>query len=420
LLKLPFILLVLLAGAAPPESPGRPAARVERVAVPEPTPRAVEFHRTGLWLWGVGRVWSLLVPTLIVATGLSARIQKLARRWSRWWIGEIWIYLAIFLGLMFLIHLPWRFYMGYVRQHAYGLSVQGPGAWLGDGLKGLLVELVGGCLFAWVPYRLMRVSPRRWWLYTGVLLLPFSAFSVYVTPIWVDPLFHHFGPMHDRALEARIATLARRAGIDDGKIFEVDQSKETTTVNAYVTGLLGTKRIVLWDTLLARLEPDEVLAVMGHEMGHYALDHVSRGLLAGSAGMLLGLFIIHRLGNALIARFHRRFGFDRLGDVASAPLILVLLYAQMFIAAPVVNAFGREMEHEADRFALEVTHDNHAAASAFLKLQASNLSIPYPDPFSRIWRSTHPSIGERIEFANDYRPWETGQPSRYEALIQPR
>lgn len=388
------------------------------VAVPEPGARAIRFHRTGLRLWFVARAWGLGVPALILFTGASARLRRIASGRGRPWPVVVGAYAVLFLGAEFLLKLPLRYYAGFVRLHEYGLSVQPFGRWLGDAFKGLAVEMVGAVLLLWIPYLLMARSPRRWWLYTGLLALPVGGFSALIAPVVVDPLFNDFGPMKDRRLEAKIDALARRAGIDGGKIYEVDKSRDTTTSNAYVTGLMGTRRIVLWDTLLANLDDDEVLVVMGHEMGHYVLNHVARGLVLSSVGTIGLLYLIHAAANRLIRRFRGRFGFDRLSDIASVPLVLLLGQAMILAGAPAINAFSRQMEREADRFALEITRANRAAATGFVKLQRDNLSIPYPDPFSRLWRSTHPAIGERIEFCNHYRPWESGEPLRYGALFR--
>jgi STE24 endopeptidase len=388
------------------------------VPVPEPSPEAIRFYNSGIWVWFLGRAWGLAIPAAVLFTGTSARIRRLAVRKGRPWWATVALYSVAFLAVEFLLHLPWRYYTGFVRLHQYGLSVEPFGHWLGDSLKGLAVEMTSAVLFLWVPYLLMARSPRRWWLYTGLLTFPFAAASAFLAPIAVDPLFHHFGPMKDKRLEARIDALARRAGIDGGQIFEVDKSRETTTVNAYVTGLLGTKRIVLWDTLLEKLEDDEVLVVMGHEMGHYALNHVAQGLALSSAGTILALYLIHLAATRLIRTHHRRFGFDRLSDVASVPLILLLAQVTILLGAPAIHAFSRHMEHEADRFALEITRTNRAAATGFSKVLRNNLSIPNPGRLSVLWRSTHPPIGERIDFCNHYRPWESGDPLRYGALFR--
>src|SRR5262249_53085087 len=154
--------------------------------------------------------------------------------------------------------------------------------WLGDSLKTLMIGLVAGGPFLWVPYLLLDKSPRRWWLYSGLLTVPFLFLVLFITPIWIEPLFNDFGPMKDKALETKILALARRAGIDDSRVFEVEKSVDTNAVNAYVNGFLGTKRIVLWDTLLSKLSDRETLFVMGHEMGHFVLHHLLQGVLFAS------------------------------------------------------------------------------------------------------------------------------------------
>jgi Zn-dependent protease with chaperone function len=406
-----------------PARAGEPVARSEPkiradVAVPKPSPEAIAFYRSGIPLWFLGRALALAIPLFLLVTGQSSRIRRFAAGQGRPWLVTVAIYAVIFLSYEFLLNLPFRYYMGYVRLHEYGLSVQSLGRWFADSLKSLGVEMVGAVLFLWIPYRLMAWSPKRWWLYTGLLILPFSGFSALIAPVLIDPLYNDFGPMKDKRLEAKIDALAHRSGIDGGKIFEVDKSRDTKMVNAYVTGLFGTKRIVLWDTLLAKLSENEVLVIMGHEMGHYVLNHVIYGLILSSVGSILALYLIHRAATALIARYGGRFGFDRLSDIASVPLILFLAQATILLGSPVVNGFSRYFEHEADRFALEITQDNHAGAVGFAKLQEDNLSVPYPDWLFTFWRSTHPPIGERIEFCNDYRPWETGEPLRYQSYFR--
>jgi Zn-dependent protease with chaperone function len=318
-----------------------------------------------------------------------------------------------------ILTLPLAYYAGFVRQHAYDLSNQTFSKWLGDSVKGLGVGIVAFVLFAWLPYLLIEKSPRRWWLYTGLAVIPFLVLGMLVAPIWIDPLFNDFGPMQDEELEAAILATAERAGIEGGRVFEVDKSVDTNAVNAYVTGFGGTQRIVLWDTIIAKLGRDELLFVMGHEMGHYALHHVVWGLLFGSLGALVALYLLYRTAGWCVARWGGRCGFGELHDFASLPLALLLLGLFGLVLTPPGLAFSRFQEHEADRFALELTQDNHAGAMAFVQLQGENLGNPRPGLLSKIWRSTHPPLGERIDFCNDYRPWETGGPLRYAHLFAP-
>ncbi len=387
--------------------------RTERVPVPEPTPEALSYYRSGNVLWVVNNIWGLLIPVLILFAGLSARIRDWAQRLGRKWFFTIGLYFIAFTVIVFLIDLPLSYYQGYMRQHAYGLSNQTFGKWAQDEVTGLVVGLVGGVLFLWVPYLLLKKSPRRWWLYTGLLAIPFIVLVSLVAPIWIDPLFNTFGPMKDKALEADILRLAERAGIEGSRVYEVAKSEDTNAVNAYVAGVGATKRIVLWDTILAKLNREQLLVVMGHEMGHYVLGHIWKLILSLSALIILALYAVHRTAGWLIARYRDRFGFSELSDVASLPLIIVLFGMASLVVTPVALAIQRHFEHEADRFGLEITQDNYAAATAFVKLQQENLAVPRPGPLYTWWRASHPTLGDRIDFSNDYRPWESNQPLVY-------
>ena len=396
----------------PPATP-RTDSQTARVAVPEPTPEALSYYRSGNVLWVVNNVWGLLLPSLILYFGVSARMRDWATRRGRKWIIAIALYFIAFTVITFLADLPLSYYQGFVREHAYGLSNQTFGKWARDQVTGLLVGIVGGVVFMWVPYLLLWKSPRRWWLYTGLAAVPFIVLVVLVQPIWIDPLFNKFGPMKDKTLEADILRLADQAGIEGSRVFEVAKSEDTNAVNAYVAGFGTTKRIVLWDTILAKLNREQLLVVMGHEMGHYVLNHIWKQLLILPALIIAALWAVHRSSSWLIDRYRQRFGFSELADIASLPLILVLFSVASLVVTPIALAVSRHFEHEADRFGLEITHDNYAAASAFVKLQQENLGVPRPGPLFVWWRASHPTLGDRIDFSNDYRPWESNQPEIY-------
>jgi STE24 endopeptidase len=395
-----------------------PAADPGPVAVPEPSAKAVRYYRTGIGFWLFDVAWGLAIPLVFLFTGFSAWLRNVAHRIGRRWFFTVALYLVLFALVSFVVDLPLAYYEEFVREHAYGLSNQTFSKWMGDSLKGLAVGLVLSGLFGWVPFLFLKKSPRRWWLYTSLMAVPFLCLVMLVAPIWIAPLFNKFGPMQDKALETRILSLASRAGIEGGRVFEVNKSVDTNAVNAYVSGLGGTKRIVLWDTIIAKLTPGELLTVMGHEMGHYALGHVPRTIAFASVMILLTLYLAHRSADGMIRRWSGRFGFDRLSDVASLPLIILLTNAFSLLVGPAFLGYSRHIEHEADRFALEITRDNHDLAMAFVKLQKENLGVPRPNPVVVFFRSSHPTLGDRIDFANTYEPWEHGEPLRYGPLFR--
>jgi Zn-dependent protease with chaperone function len=410
------ILLSTLLASAPSETP--PSVSTGRVPVPEPTEEALQYHRSGNVLWVIGQVVVLAVPAFVLFSGLSARMRDFARRIGRRWYFVVVIYVVLYLLVNFVLHFPLSYYAGFVRQHDYGMSNQTFARWFQLALLDLGVNIVIFALVLWFPYWFMRRSPRRWWLYTALASLPLMFFGMFVEPIWIAPLYNNFGPMHDKKLEAEILDLAAQAGIEGGRVFEVDMSADTKFSNAYVVGFGSSKRIVLYDTLLKNFKPDEIRAVMAHEMGHYALHHVVIGLAAGFGGVLVSLFLIYHLANAMVRRWSGRFGFTELSDIASLPLMILLFHVIELVGMPIGLAVSRHLEHEADRFSLELTHDNHAAAMAFSRLQTENLGLPRHGLLHTLWRDSHPSLGDRIDFANDYRPWEHGEPERYGDLFK--
>ena len=390
----------------------------DTVVVPEPSALAIQYHRSGNVLWAVETGLGMIIPAVLLFSGISARMRSLSQRVGRRWLLTVLLYAVLFTVLVAALTFPLSYYAGYVRQHQYGLSNQSLGAWSGDWIKGVALSGLGLAAVLWIPYLLLRRSPRRWWLYAGFASIPLTALLFVITPVWVDPLFNDYEPMEDRVLESRILALSQRAGIGGSRVYQVDKSSDTKLVNAYVTGVGATKRIVLWDTLLEKLGEEQILFVTAHEMGHFVLRHTLAVIIATAILVTLSLYAVHRTAGGLIARFSSRFGFNDLSDVASLPLLLLLGNAALFLLAPLVLGFSRHQEHEADRFALEITQDNNAAASTFVVLQQENLAVPRPGRLYVLWRSSHPPLAERVAFANRYRPWESGQPLRYDHMFR--
>lgn len=385
------------------------------VEVPPPSEQAVRYHRGGTVIWLINQVLGVGLPAVLLLSGLSAALRTTAGRLGGGhFYPTLVLYLAGLLVVLSVVQLPLSYYVEFVREHAYGLSTQRLSRWLGDQVKGLMIGVVIGAAVLWIPYLLLARSPQHWWLWTGALSLPFFALTLLIGPIWIAPLFNKFGPMRDQALESEVLEVARQGGVRGARVFQVDKSVETTKVNAYVTGVGRTKRIVLWDTLLARLSPRQTRFVVGHELGHYVLGHVWTSVLLSSVLTMVGLFGIHAVGDLVLDRFGQRIGFHALSDVASMPLFMVLLSIFSLFITPAMLAFSRYHEREADRFGLELTHDNQAAATAFVALQQQNLAVPRPGRLFTIFRASHPPIGARVDFINGYRPWASpGQRERY-------
>jgi Zn-dependent protease with chaperone function len=390
----------------PPEGPVPEGPVPEGlVTVPSPSEKAIRYHRSGNVIWAVEHLVGLALPAALLLLGISARLRTIAADAAHGrFYPTLVIYLTLLSLVMFVIQLPLSYYVGYAREHAYGLSSQRLGKWVADELKGLAVGVLLGAAVLWVPYLLLRASPERWWLWTGALALPFFALILLVAPVFIAPLFNKFGPMRDKELEAEVLAVAGAAGVEGARVFEVEKSVDTKKVNAYVTGVGNTKRIVLWDTLLARLTPRQTRFVVGHEVGHYVLGHVRLNIVVSSALTVAGLWGVHLTADLALARFGGQFGFDRISDVASMPLLMLLLSVFSTAITPAMLALSRRHERAADRFGLELTGDNHAAATAFIALQEQNLAVPRPGRLYKIFRASHPPIGERVDFINSYRP----------------
>ena len=382
------------------------------VVVPPPSDKALRYHRSGNVIWAVEQVLGLALSAAVLFSGLSARLRTLAAGVAHGrFYPTLVVYFALLSALLSVIQLPLGYYVGYARERAYGLSSQRLAKWAGDEVKGFVLGVVLGAAVLWVPYLLLRASPERWWLWTGALALPFFGLVLLVTPVFIAPLFNKFGPMKDKALEGEVLSVAAQAGVDGARVFEVEKSVDTKKVNAYVTGVGNTKRIVLWDTLLARLTPRQTRFVVGHELGHYVLGHVWLNIMISTALTVLGLYGIHRTADGLLAAFGNWFGFSQLSDVASMPLLMLLLSLFSMVMTPAMLALSRHHERAADKFGLDLTRDNFAAATAFVALQEQNLAVPRPGRLYKLFRASHPPIGERVDFINGYRPWKSEVPS---------
>jgi Zn-dependent protease with chaperone function len=316
------------------------------------------------------------------------------------------------------LELPINLYGSYLREHAYGLSNQTLSRWFVNYGKTTAVSIIGAIAFVWIFYLLLRKSPKRWWLYSSFVSMGALFVVMFIKPIWIDPLFNQFGPMKDHHLEKQVLALAERCGIENAAVFEVNKSLDTKAANAYVTGFGSTKRIVFYDTILYDFTPEQILFVTGHEIGHYVLHHLWWHFLYLSFLSFFIFYATYKSAHFLLGIYQRCFGFKELSQIASFPLFLFFFTLYLFLCSPFSNYISRLMEHEADRFGLELTYDNQAAAETFVKLGEGALINPRPGNIYKTWRSTHPPIAERVEFCNQYCPWQEKKPLTYESYFR--
>ncbi|HEX8765890.1 MAG TPA: M48 family metalloprotease, partial [Candidatus Acidoferrum sp.] len=366
--------------------------------------KAVAYSRAGYTLYFLSYILSGIFLFLILRLGIAARFRDIAENTSQvHWVQGL-VFVPLLLLLVDALDLPVRLYWHQLSLH-YDQSVQGWGSWFWDWTRAEVISMVIGIVFVLVLSAVMRYSPRRWWLlfwFPAVLIL---LVIVVIMPLLIDPLFNKFEPLSNQHpdLVAAIGKLTARAGvpIPPERMFLELASQKTNAINAYVTGIGASKRVVIWDTLIQKTTNKETLFVVGHELGHYVLGHVVKGFLAGAAALLVALYLLFRGLHWALDRWGREWKISGPEDWASLAILLLLLQVLLFFSSPAINWFSRMDEHAADVYGLEVTHglipnSSEVAAHAFQALGELDLSDPNPPPFITFWLYSHPPVAERL------------------------
>jgi STE24 endopeptidase len=417
--------------SAPPQSvqpgPAEPSRRQAYSLPPDKLAKAIALGRIRNILEFAGSLWGLAVLWLLLASraaaGLAAWTERLARR--RWIEGLL--FFAILLVVLAVANLPLDLYAHHVSL-SYGISVQGWGSWLGDQAKALGLSVLIGApvmlLFHWI----VRRWGRRYWLGAWAVAVPLMVLGAFASPL-LEPVFNKFEPLakSDPALVAQLEKVVARTGtqISPSRMFLMKASAKTNGLNAYVSGLGATRRVVVWDTTAGRIPNGEILFIFGHETGHYVLHHIPK-ILAGSAA---GLFFVFWGCAGFAGWLARRFGArwqlggqeDGAAALSSRAGFVVLLFTvsvASFLLEPVGNAFSRHFEHQADIYGQEAIHGivadpQKTAVSAFNHLGEAWLEDPNPSPFIEFWTYSHPSVQQRANFALHYDPWANGGHGRF-------
>jgi len=361
-------------------------------------------------------VYGLVVLWIILHWKLGAKYRDWAENFSGRRFVQALVFSPLFILTSAILTLPLDVYSETIEKQ-FGLSVQGWGSWGWDWVKAELIALVISTILIWIFYAVIRRSPRRWWFYFWLVSLPILLFVFFVSPWVIAPLFNKFEPLQQKnpALTAALEGMVQRTGenIPPERMFWMGAAEKTTALNAYVTGLGASKRIVVFDTTIAKMNTPQIVFVAGHEMGHYVLHHVFQSLAFFALLFLLFFYLGHRLIGWVLDRWGAGWSIRGLDDWASLPALLFLLSLFLFLATPLESAFSRRLEHQADQYGLEVTHgltpdSGQVAAQAFQKLGEVDLSDPDPNPVDVFLFYSHPSIPDRVQFSLTYDPWAGG------------
>jgi STE24 endopeptidase len=402
--------------ASAPSQPAPPPRITKYTLPPDRYQKAHNLAKIHFRFALISFVYGLLVLWFILRWKLSAKYRTLAEsKFSKRFLQAL-IFSPLMILTIDVLELPTGIYENWVSRR-YGLSVQGWGSWFWDWTKGELISVILGTILIWLLYSVIRKSPRRWWFYFWLVSLPILLLVFFLQPLVIDPLFHKFEPLaqKDPALTASLEELVQRAGenIPPERMFWMNASEKTTAVDAYVTGFGASKRIVVLDTTIAKASTPEIVFVVGHEMGHYVLGHVPKGLAFFAVLLLVFSYLAYRSIGWVLARWGGGWEVRGVDDWASLPALLLLLSIFLFVVNPIGSAFSRYQEHQADQYGLEVTHgltpdSGQVAAQAFNLLGDVDLADPEPNAVDVFLFYSHPSIPDRVQFALRYDPWSHG------------
>jgi STE24 endopeptidase len=364
--------------------------------------QAIQYQKAKNKLFFADQGYSILFLFLFLFLGISAFLRRQVEKITKKRFFVVAFYTILFMIVAFIVGFPTSYY-GFSLEQRFDLSNQGFSEWFGEELLGLLVLTIIALIAVEGIYLALKKAPRTWWIYVSVVFIIFTIVLVNLAPVLIMPLFNVYTPLPEGELRERLVGLSHKAGVEVEDIFTMDMSKQTKKANAMFTGLGNTKRIVLGDNMVQEFTTDEVEVVIAHEMGHNLKHHIWQGIFFAAVLAGIGFFIIHLTGPKIITRFRNRLKIENMADVASLPLILLIFTIYGIITMPVSPAFSRHLERQADRFALDMTHNKEAFVSTMDKLAYMNLANPNPSPVIEFLLYDHPSISKRIKFAEEYK-----------------
>lgn len=358
------------------------------------TARSNAYFEGGYWLILWDFLMGAIIYILLLRFRWSAAIRDFAERLTRFKPLQTLIYWTEFTIVTFLLGFPLGVYEGFFRERKYGLATQTFGPWMVDQFKGLLVGIVLGGLFAMVLFGVVRRVPRTWWIWGSVVSIVLLAFVVLIAPVFIVPIFNNLKPLDDPQITQPILSMARANGIPADKVYEIDASRQTTRMSANVSGFGNTMRITLNDNLLRRGSPEEIQAVMGHEMGHYVMHHIYKDFAFFFIVIVVAFAFLRSSLEWSLARWGERWQIRGIGDTAVLPLVFLLGSIFFFVLTPLLNTHTRTEEFEADMYGINTSRQPDGEAQSDIHLgEYRKMS---PGPIEEWVFFDHPSGRNRI------------------------
>jgi len=334
----------------------------------EKTARSDAYFEGGYWLILWDFLYGALVALILLNLRWSAAMRNLSERVTRFKPVHTFVYWLQYLIVITILGFPLTVYEDYFREHKYGLATQTFGPWMGDQLKALAVNLVLGGILAVLLFGIVRRLPRTWPVWGAVVTILFFMLTVLIAPVYIVPIFNKVTRLNDPKIVDPILSMARANGIPAKDVYQIDASRQTTRMSANVSGFGHTMRITLNDNLLRRGSPEEIQAVMGHEMGHYVLHHIYVGIMFLAIIYSLAFAYLYWGLNWALQRWGEKWQIRGVGDTAILPLVVLLVSIFGFVTTPVMNTFTRTQEHEADMFGLNASRQPDGFAQAAIHL----------------------------------------------------
>jgi STE24 endopeptidase len=360
------------------------------------SPEARRYNRIRRWLGVADFILGLVLMVALLATGWTGTLRDIAYKATfQHYSLAVFLYVLMLMLIGKILGLGLDYY-SFRLEHRYQLSNLRLRTWVRDEIKGFLVEMVLAGIVAELLYFIMRQAPQHWWLIAWAAVLGLFVLLAQLAPVVLFPVFYKFAPLEDEELKARLVRLGERAGTRVRGVYQWKLSEKSKKANAALTGLGSTRRIILADTLLANYSTDEIEAVLAHELGHHVHRHIFKSILVQAGITFVGFWAANWVLHYTMDRLHV---FETLSDFANLPLLLLVVTVLSFLVLPLLNAYSRYNERQADRYAFQSIATVAPFISAMNKLAEQNLAERSPSQLVEWFFHSHPAISRRVAAA---------------------